>query len=184
MKGVSKYYTPGIVDVKALLAGNDILLFSENVPEAINQIKIAISNGDITQEEVNDRCRKVLIKKYWMGLSKFKPINIEKVKNEIIVNNTHLINRKLVENSITVLQNYNNLIPLKRLDTLNIASVSIGKSSDVFQATLSKYAKISHYKISENASEKQKQELLLKLSKYNLVLVGVHKSYYHGRVIN
>ena len=33
MKGVSKYYTPGIVDVKALLAGNDILLFSENVPE-------------------------------------------------------------------------------------------------------------------------------------------------------
>ena len=76
-----------------------------------------------------------------MGLSKFKPINIEKVKNEIIVNNTHLINRKLVENSITVLQNYNNLIPLKRLDTLNIASVSIGKSSDVFQATLSKYLK-------------------------------------------
>ena len=180
MKGVSKYYTPGIVDVKALLAGNDILLFSENVPEAINQIKIAISNGDITQEEVNDRCRKVLIKKYWMGLSKFKPINIEKVKNEIIVNNTHLINRKLVENSITVLQNYNNLIPLKRLDTLNIASVSIGKSSDVFQATLSKYAKISHYKISENASEKQKQELLLKLSKYNLVLVGVHKSNAHA----
>ena len=32
MKGVSKYYTPGIVDVKALLR-NDILLFSENVPE-------------------------------------------------------------------------------------------------------------------------------------------------------
>ena len=180
MKGVSKYYTPGIVDVKALLAGNDILLFSENVPEAINQIKIAIANGEITQEEVNDRCRKVLIKKYWMGLSKFKPINIDKVKNEIIVNNTHLINRKLVENSITVLQNYNNLIPLKRLDTLNIASVSIGKSSDVFQATLSKYAKISHYKISENASEKQKQELLLKLSKYNLVLVGVHKSNAHA----
>ena len=180
MKGVSKYYKPGIVDVKALLAGNDILLFSENVPEAINQIKLAISNGDITQDEVNDRCRKILIKKYWMGLSKFTPINLKKVRNEIIVNNTRLINRKLVENSITVLQNYNNLIPLKRLDTLKIASVSIGKSSDVFQSTLSKYAKISHYKISENASEKQKQELLLKLSKYNLVLVGVHKSNAHA----
>ena len=30
MKGVSEYYKPGIVDVKALLAGNDILLFSED----------------------------------------------------------------------------------------------------------------------------------------------------------
>ncbi len=180
MKGVSKYYKPGILDVKALLAGNDILLFSENVPEAINQIKLAISNGDITQEEVNDRCRKILTKKYWMGLSNFLPINLDKVRNEIIVNNTHLINRKLVENSITVLQNYNNLMPLKRLDTLNIASLSIGQPSDIFQSTLSKYAKISHYNISENASEKQKKELLLKLSKYNLVLVGIHKSNAHA----
>ena len=41
MKGVSKYYEPGIVDVKALLAGNDILLFSEDVPEGYKSNKIS-----------------------------------------------------------------------------------------------------------------------------------------------
>ncbi len=176
MKGVSKYYEPGIVDVKALLAGNDILLFSEDVPKAINQIKLAISNKEISQEEVDKRCRKILNYKYWMGLSKFSPINLDKVKNEITINKTHYINRKLIENSITLVQNYDNLLPLKRLDTLNIASVCIGESGSDFQSTLSKYAKIDHFNISENASEKQQEELLSKLSKYNLVLIGIHKS--------
>ena len=176
MKGVSKYYEPGIVDVKALLAGNDILLFSEDVPKAINQIKLAISNKEISQEEVDNRCRKILNYKYWMGLSEFSPINLDKVKNEITINKTRHINRKLIENSITLVQNYDNLLPLKRLDTLNIASVCIGKSGSDFQSTLSKYAKIDHFNISENASEKQQEELLSKLSKYNLVLIGIHKS--------
>ena len=176
MKGVSKYYEPGIVDVKALLAGNDVLLFCEDVPEAINQIKLSISNGKITQLEIDNRCKKILKNKYWMGLSEYSPINLNKVKNEVSINNTHLINRKLIENSITLLQNYDNLIPLKRLDTLSIASVSIGESGSDFQSTLSKYAKVDHFTISENASEKEKAKMLSQLSKYNLVIIGIHKS--------
>ena len=115
MKGVSKYYEPGVVDVKALLAGNDVLLFSEDVPKAINKIKLAIKNGEITKEEVENRCRKILNNKYWMGLSEFSPINLDKVRNEVKVNNTHLINRKLIENSITLVQNYDNILPLNFL---------------------------------------------------------------------
>ena len=43
MKGVSKFYKPGEADVKALVAGNDVLLFSEDVPTAIAGIKAAIA---------------------------------------------------------------------------------------------------------------------------------------------
>ena len=39
MKGVSNFYEPGEVDVKALLAGNDVLLFAEDVPKAIEENK-------------------------------------------------------------------------------------------------------------------------------------------------
>ena len=56
---------------------------------AINQIKLAISNKEITQEEVDIRCRKILNYKYWMGLSEFSPINLDKVKNEVTINKTH-----------------------------------------------------------------------------------------------
>ena len=176
MKGVSKFYNPGIVDLKALLAGNDVLLFSEDVPKAIDQIKLAIENQEITQLEIDERCKKILKSKYWMGLSEFTPLNLEKVKNEITTNNTNLINRKLVKKSITLLQNYDNLLPLKRLDTLKIASVSIGEDGSEFQGMLSQYSKVDHYKIKELASEEEKGAVLNKLSEYNLVIVGVHKS--------
>ena len=176
MKGVSKFYEPGIVDVKALLAGNDILLFSQDVPEAIKQIKLAIENKEISQEEVDSRCKKILLKKYWMGLSDFSPLDLEKIKDELTTNYTHLLNRNLVENSITLLQNYDDLLPLKRLDTLKIASLSIGKNGTEFQSTLSKYAKVDHYTIKENASSEEKGGILSKLSEYNMVLVGIHKS--------
>ena len=38
MKGVTKFYEPGLLDLKALLAGNDVLLFSADVPKAIQEI--------------------------------------------------------------------------------------------------------------------------------------------------
>ena len=61
MKGVSDFYGPSEVDLKALLAGNDVLLFSGNVPKAIALIKVAISKGEISQNEIDLRCRKILM---------------------------------------------------------------------------------------------------------------------------
>ena len=176
MKGVSKFYDQGIVDVKALLAGNDILLFSEDVPKAIMEIKTAIKNGDITQQEIDQRCKKILLNKYWMGLNNHSACDINNIKEKITTRSTHLLNRDLVEKSITLVQNYDSIIPLKRLDTLKIASLSIGKNSSKFQNTISKYAQVDHYTISENASSKERENMLSKLSDYNLVLIGIHKS--------
>ena len=65
---------------------------------------------------------------------------------------------------------------LKRLDTLKIASISIGEDGSEFQSTLSKYAKVNHYTIPEDASREERGGILSKLSEYNLVIVGIHKS--------
>ena len=59
MNGVSKFYNPGEVDVKALLAGNDVLLFAQDVPKAIDEIKQAIKKKMISQKEIDQRCRKI-----------------------------------------------------------------------------------------------------------------------------
>lgn len=176
MKGVSQFYKPGEVDVMALLAGNDVLLFAEDVPKAIENIKLAIKQNKISQDEIDARCKKVLMAKKWMGLDKYEPVNINTIKQEIITKNTEVINRKLVQSSLTLLQNYDDLLPLQNLDTLNIASVCIGENTSVFQQVLSKYTKVTHFTISENASSKEQALLLNKLSEFNLVIASVHKS--------
>jgi len=176
MKGVSKFYEPGIVDVKALLAGNDVLLFAENVPKAIEEIKNAIAKKQISQKEVDARCLKILKAKQWMGLSNYRPVDISVISDEIILTETKLLDKKLVQSSLTLLQNYDNLLPLKRLDTLKIASVSIGENGQYFQDMLSNYAPVTHFTISEKATASEQAVLLNKLSKFNLVIASVHKS--------
>ncbi|MDC0249256.1 serine hydrolase [Flavobacteriales bacterium] len=176
MQGVTKFYEPGLLDLKAFLAGNDVLLFSEDIPKAIEEIKKAIKENKISQEEIDKRCHKILMAKKWMGLDNYKKIDVSKIADEIITIQTSLLDKNLVKSSLTLLQNYDNLLPLKRLDTLRIAAVSIGEDSIAFQKMLSNYAPITHFSISEEASVAEQAVLLNKLSRYNLVIASVHKS--------
>ena len=176
MKGVSKFYKPGEVDLKALIAGNDILLLSEDVPKAIDEIKIAIHQNRITQAEIDERCYKILMAKKWMGLSNYNPVDISKIQDSIITSETRLLDKKLIQSSLTLLQNNDDLLPLKRLDTLNIASVSIGSNATHFHDMINNYAPVTHFSISKNTTVSEKSLLLDKLSDFNLVLLSIHKS--------
>ena len=176
MKGVSEAYSPGLVDLKALLAGNDILLFSSDVAKAIEEIKNAIEDNQITQKEIDDRCKKVLMAKKWMGLDKYKPVDIASLDTVLVNKDTELLDKKLVKSSLTLLQNYDDLIPLKRLDTLSIASVSIGDDFSAFQDMLSNYAPVDHFNIGMSSTINEQALLLEKLRRYNLVIISIHKS--------
>ncbi len=75
MQGVAKYYQPGEVDLLAFEAGNDVLLFSQDVPAAIAKIKLAYDQGQIDEARLSHSVRKILAAKYEAGLKQFKPIN-------------------------------------------------------------------------------------------------------------
>jgi beta-glucosidase-like glycosyl hydrolase len=155
MKGVASFYEPGMVDVKALLAGNDVLLFAENVPKAIEQIKLAVKRGEITEEEIGLRCKKILKAKFWCGLDKSQFIKTKNLYAELNTKKSDALNTKLAEASVTLLKNDKSILPLKNLDSLKIICVSIGdKSENVFTNTLKKYTTINHLGIEHDASQK------------------------------
>ena len=176
MKAVSDLYEPGELDVKALIAGNDIMLCAEDVPKAIKLIKKAISSGDISEQNIHQKCKKILMAKSWMNLDNFQTIDISSIDDSLTTEKTQKINYGLIKSSITLLQNYDDIIPLKRLDTLKIASLSIGKNFNSFQESLNLYAKVDTFSINEGADIKNQALVLDQLSKYNLVIVSVHKS--------
>jgi beta-glucosidase-like glycosyl hydrolase/CubicO group peptidase (beta-lactamase class C family) len=176
MKGVSTLYKPGIVDVKALLAGNDVLLFSEDVPLGIKEINKAIVAGEITREAVDQRCLKILRAKQWEGLNNYQEVEKENLLNDLNTRAYELLNKKLSEASLTVLKNENKLLPLKDLSQLKIASLSIGEGVvNEFQQTLSLYNQIAHFTIKKVAPNNT-LALLDTLSTYNTIIVSIHKS--------
>jgi len=179
MKGVASFYEPGMVDVKALLAGNDVLLFAENVPKAMEQIKLAISKGQITQEEIDARCKKILKAKFWCGLDKNQYVSPKNLYEDLNTKESFVMNTKLAEASVTLLKNDNALLPLQRLDTMKIIEVSIGDDkANTFSETINKYSKISHLGISHDASKKERDTLFAKLKNYNWVILQVNKTSY------
>ncbi len=174
MQGVAKFYKPGDVDLNALLAGNDVLLFSENVPKAIEEIKKAIEKNEISQEKIDRRCLKLLMAKAWAGLDKYKPIALTNLTKDINSTEADYLNRLLAENTLTVLSNNNEILPIKRPDTLRIASLVIGDTNkDIFQSRMDDYASVTHFNMDMKCSDSIANSMFAKLKNYNLILIGL-----------
>ncbi|KKK76516.1 hypothetical protein LCGC14_2862860, partial [marine sediment metagenome] len=163
------------VDKRALVAGNDLIEFTENVPKAIQEIQKAVKNGEISQAEIDARCRKILAVKQWVRMNEYKPLPLENLEEELHHPQAELLMRNLVEASLTVLKNDSNLIPLRELDTLKIASVSVGEEGKTtFQQSLDLYAKVKHFNLPRKAGSLETKMLTEKLKAYNLVIFGLH----------
>lgn len=176
MKAVSKYFKPGEVEVMAMKAGNDILLFSENVPVAINKIKDALEKGDLSQKEIDKSVKKILNAKYWAGLNNYKPIEINSLFNDLHTPNAKSLRYTLFEKAVTVVTNENDLIPFKYADTAKFVSIAFGTTvENEFQKILNKYARFENYHYEEHAhfTADKVNELVERHSK-KTVIVSIH----------
>ncbi|MEI7582345.1 glycoside hydrolase family 3 N-terminal domain-containing protein [Runella sp.] len=199
MNGLVKYFPNGTGDAKGLEAGMDILEFSPNVPAAIAEIKKSIAEGRISQAEIDARVKKVLAAKAWVGLDKFKPIETKNLIADINDKESELLNRLLTENALTVLKNEGYILPIKHLEKVTIASISLtdapaattatkegvvalGMRNEttntsnltVFQKTLSLYTNVDHFVVHPKTPDSVQNVIRAALKSYDVVLVGAH----------
>ncbi|AKD05706.1 glycoside hydrolase family 3 [Pontibacter korlensis] len=176
MKGVTKYFEPGEAEARALIAGNDVLERLNSVPKAINAIKEAIENGDLTQEEIDRRCKRVLAAKQWLGLDKYKPIPLENLYEDLNPPMADLINKRIAEGAITLLNNKKRMLPLRPTKRMSIATVSIGATRvTAFQRQVKQLTEeTDDFYISRKANSKEAKKLWKKLKKYDVVLVALY----------
>ncbi len=86
-----------------------------------------------------------------------------------------LRNRLLIEKTLTVLQNKKTIIPIQKLEHLEIASLSIGSDTvTAFQRMLENYTEVTHFVLPRNGV--LSAVLKKKLKKFDIVIVGIHKA--------
>jgi beta-N-acetylhexosaminidase len=150
MEGVAKYFKPGEVDLNAFLAGNDVLLYSLDVTRGIDLILNAVKQGRIDVATIDSSVRKILQLKLWAGLNRQKPVDLKNLTEDLNKPQYQVLQRKLVAGSFTLLKNENNRIPLERLDTLRIASVTLGENlRSIFHERLDDYTFVEHIFLTE-----------------------------------
>lgn len=171
MKGVSNFSNPGEIDYQAFMAGNDVLLMSENVEIGMEKIMLSYYSGHISEERLAHSVKKILMAKYKVGLNNYKPIETKNLVADLNRSKDDILYSKLMQNAITVVKNSNSTLPIRDLELKNIAYVEMGDSSgEVFLKTLKKYTKITH------VVDNNLDGLIRKLKQFNLVIIGFHKS--------
>ncbi|TDE02745.1 glycoside hydrolase family 3 N-terminal domain-containing protein [Flavobacterium sandaracinum] len=171
MKSVSNFKLPSEINFEAFMAGNDVLLFPENVPAAIDKFKLAYSLNLFSDERLAFSVKKILKFKYKAGLNVYKPIVTENLYDDLNPVENDALQYQLYENAITVLKNTSAVLPIKNLDKQRIAYVKIGDdSNDAFVSTLKKYAEVTEF------TETNLDSLQAKLQPFTMVIIGYHKS--------
>jgi beta-glucosidase-like glycosyl hydrolase/CubicO group peptidase (beta-lactamase class C family) len=170
MKGASNFKKPGDIDLEAFLAGNDILLFAENVPLAVEKICVAYQDSLFTEDRLAESVKKILHYKFKAGLNKYKPIEGINLYNDLNTAANDALKYELYENAVTVVKNDNNILPIKNLDQ-KIAYVKIGDDTNSsFISTLKKYTEVTE------VSDTNVDSLMTKLTNFDTVIIGYHKS--------
>ena len=171
MKGASNFSDPGEIDLQAFLAGNDVMLMSNEVSQGIEALHVAVESGLISEERLAHSVKKILSAKYKVGLHQFKPIKTTNLVADLNRQKDDVLYQKLMENAVTLVQNKNEILPLKNLELHKIAYVTMGNADATpFIKTLNKYSKV------DPVSADNLDELISALSQYNTVIVGLHTS--------
>ena len=171
MEGLTKYYEPGEAEAMAYYAGNEIIEYVEHVELAIKNIKNYYDQGKITYEQIENTVRKILSFKYWTGLYAEEPDG-EKAESISNHNSNKSFIRKLYANALTVLNNEDNILPVRQLDNKNIACIAINSSrKTAFQSLVEKYTRTDNYYWTVGITDND--SLLGKLDEYDLVIAGI-----------
>tara|TARA_Y100000589_G_scaffold312141_1_gene332168 strand:- start:6020 stop:8965 length:2946 start_codon:yes stop_codon:yes gene_type:complete len=177
MQGVSKFYPPGVVDVMALKAGNDVLLFSQDVPTAIKEIKKALQNGEISKEQIDAHCLKILRAKEWMGLNRYHSVKLNGLYNDLNKKEYTLLQKQLYQKALTVLKNEHNLLPIKELKDNNIVTISFNEEpGSVFEQTVDLYKESKHYQVKNLHDIANINEWKERLTNTNTIIASFHNS--------
>lgn len=177
MKAVTTWYRKGDRELMALLAGNDVLLFPEDVPAAFYRIKQALQDGELDWQRVEYSVRKILLAKYQAGLDAYLPVETDSLTEDLNSVEKQQLIFELYQSSIVMLNNKKRLIPFRQPDKGSMAVLSINDSADgLFAKTCSNYRKVDRFAINiRSISWAISDSLFEQLRHYHTVTVGLHE---------
>ena len=172
MKGVSNNQN---VCAQALIAGNDMVLAPRNLKRELDAVVVAVKNGQLTEDEITERCRKVLTFKYALGLHEPQSIQMSGLEQRLKRPEAEQLLERLEKASVAIVGNEGGILPMA-VDLKNTAVLQIGKSSQgaLFHQQLKKYMGADRIVANPDSIA----SLTKRLMKYDRVIVTIYTEKY------
>ncbi|MEN8154194.1 MAG: glycoside hydrolase family 3 N-terminal domain-containing protein [Acidobacteriota bacterium] len=114
MGGITNEYDDKTSSVEAVRAGADILLYLSKPEDGVDAIVNAVRKGEISQKRIEESVKRILEAKKWAGLDKSKKTDLDQIENVLGSKTNRKVAQQIADNSVTLLKNSNNILPLKK----------------------------------------------------------------------
>ena len=174
MRGVTKNFPDGEADVRAVIAGNDIVELPENSSRAIRLVRKAIRQQRIQMSQIDSSVKKILVAKYWAGLHKKDTVNEYNVLADVTRQESYVLQQQLADAAVTLLrgkERIRQLSPLWRTVIISVGTPGV----TTFQRILGAHYKRSvFFSLDKSANANQIAKVLAELNSFDQVIVGIH----------
>ena len=171
MQGISSKFSPGRAVVQALHAGADIMLISPDIYTAINEVVAAVEKGEISEERIDQSYRKIIAWKQQYGLFDDKNhVDIDLLDVRINTNYHKAVADRIARESITVLKNEGNILPIdptvhRKILLVSIADDDGGGTGSAFARAVRDYHPDVMFSIHDNRSDEDDEARILARAK-------------------
>ena len=172
MKGISNNAN---LCAQTLIAGNDMLLAPRNLKRELDGVLNAVKNGLLTEEQITEKCRKVLTFKYALGLHQRQFVQLSGLEQRLNHPGVQQLMDRLEKAAVTVVSNDGGILPLdvdqKKVAVLNIGTPAKGKA---FCNQLKKYMQVDCIQAHPDSIT----SISKRLGNYEKVIVAIHTEKY------
>ncbi len=175
MQGVTKYFPAGDADLRAFEAGNDVLLFSQDVPAALAKIKNAIDSGVIRRTMLDTSVKKILAAKYDAGLHEpWKDIDTTNITGDL---NKYVdsFRARVSKAAITIVRDDNQALK-KVNENMRIGYVGINASAStpLYERLNDEFNNVKAEWLPKGSPADTIQKVLDGMPKYDMTIIAVH----------
>ena len=186
MKGVSESLEKKMIALEAYKAGVDILLMPEDVSNSITEIEKALERGEITQESLDEKVRKVLTLKAKAGLFEkgYSPfVDPQAAKDSALKVENKAFIYEIAKESMTLVTNFNGkdgepVLPVKNLKGKKIAYLGYdaAKGGKECAAALKRFARVDTLILRGPVKQCDLENAKNRLEGYDLLILGINNT--------
>jgi beta-N-acetylhexosaminidase len=113
MDAIARQLSPGEAAVRAIQAGNDIVLHSPDDAAAAAGIKAAVTSGAIPVARIDASVRRILSAKARLGLHKSRVVPLDEVAKRVGGRTNAAVAQSISQKSVTLIKDERNQVPLR-----------------------------------------------------------------------
>jgi beta-N-acetylhexosaminidase len=132
MGGLTTLYSPGEAAVRAVEAGEDVLLMPPVPDAAVAAIEQAVRSGRISEKRIDESVLRILAAKARLGLNTNRTVDLERLNRSFAQPAYEAQALAIADRGVTLLRDTDHVLPLNPAQPLRVLLVSLSADADPY----------------------------------------------------